>query len=38
MRDAIHVATREQHGVARIMSFDTGFAGLPAFSACPEAH
>jgi predicted nucleic acid-binding protein len=28
-RDAIHVATMEQHGVARIMSFDTGFDGLP---------
>jgi predicted nucleic acid-binding protein len=28
-RDAIHVATMEQHGVSRIMSFDAGFDGLP---------
>ena len=28
-RDAIHVATMEQHAVARIMSFDTGFDGVP---------
>lgn len=28
-RDAIHVATMEQHGVHRIMSFDAGFDGLP---------
>jgi predicted nucleic acid-binding protein len=28
-RDAIHVATMEQHAVIRIMSFDTGFDGLP---------
>lgn len=28
-RDAIHVATMEQNGVARIMSFDTGFDGYP---------
>lgn len=28
-RDAIHVATMEQHAVGRIMSFDTGFDGLP---------
>lgn len=28
-RDAIHVATMEQHAVSRIMSFDTGFDGLP---------
>jgi hypothetical protein len=28
-RDAIHVATMEQHGVARILSFDSGFDGLP---------
>jgi predicted nucleic acid-binding protein len=28
-RDAIHVATMEQNGVARIMSFDAGFDGYP---------
>jgi predicted nucleic acid-binding protein len=28
-RDAIHVATMEQHAVSRIISFDTGFDGLP---------
>jgi predicted nucleic acid-binding protein len=28
-RDAIHLATMEQHTVRRIMSFDTGFDGFP---------
>jgi predicted nucleic acid-binding protein len=28
-RDAIHVATMEQHAVSRILSFDAGFDGLP---------
>lgn len=28
-RDAIHVATMEQHAVTRILSFDKGFDGLP---------
>jgi predicted nucleic acid-binding protein len=28
-RDAIHLATIEQHGVGQIMSFDTGFDGYP---------
>ena len=28
-RDAIHVATMEQHGIGRIMSFDSGFDGVP---------
>ena len=28
-RDALHVAVMERHGVARIMSFDAGFDGLP---------
>lgn len=28
-RDAIHVATMAAHGVHRIMSFDTGFDGVP---------
>jgi predicted nucleic acid-binding protein len=28
-RDAIHVATMQRHRVTRIMSFDSGFDGLP---------
>jgi hypothetical protein len=28
-RDAIHIATMEQHEVARILSFDTGFDAIP---------
>ena len=28
-RDAVHVAIMEQHGIERILSFDTGFDGLP---------
>jgi uncharacterized protein len=28
-RDAIHVATMQQHGVTRIMSFDAGFDAIP---------
>jgi hypothetical protein len=28
-RDAIHVATMQQHGVKRIMSFDAGFDQIP---------
>lgn len=28
-RDALHLAIMERHGVARIMSFDTGFDGVP---------
>ncbi len=28
-RDAIHLATMEQNGVSRIMSFDAGFDGHP---------
>jgi hypothetical protein len=28
-RDALHVAGMEHHGVTRILSFDTGFDGLP---------
>ena len=28
-RDAIHVAVMEQHGMRRILSFDTGFDGYP---------
>jgi uncharacterized protein len=28
-RDAIHVAMMERHGIERILSFDTGFDGVP---------
>ncbi len=28
-RDALHVAVMERHGLTAIMSFDTGFDGLP---------
>jgi len=28
-RDAIHVAVMEQHGIERILSFDTGFDAVP---------
>jgi len=28
-RDAIHVAVMEQHGLRKILSFDTGFDGYP---------
>jgi len=28
-RDAVHLAVMEQHGVDRILSFDSGFDGLP---------
>ena len=28
-RDAIHVAVMEQHGIHRILSFDSGFDGFP---------
>jgi hypothetical protein len=28
-RDALHVAVMEQHGIERILSFDSGFDGLP---------
>ena len=31
-RDALHVAVMEQHGIARILSFDAGFDGLPGIS------
>ena len=31
-RDAIHAAVMQRHGIATIMTFDRGFAGLPGIS------
>ncbi len=31
-RDAIHVAIMEQNGIERILSFDSGFDGLPGIT------
>ncbi len=31
-RDAIHVAIMEHHGIARILSFDTGFERVPGLT------
>jgi len=31
-RDALHVAIMEQHGIERILSFDSGFDGFPGIS------
>ena len=31
-RDAIHGAVMQRHGIATIMTFDRGFAGLPGIS------
>lgn len=28
-RDAVHLAVMHQHGISRILSFDSGFDGLP---------
>jgi len=28
-RDAVHLAVMEQHGIKRILSFDSGFDGFP---------
>ena len=28
-RDAVHLAVMEQHGIAQILSFDSGFDGFP---------
>ena len=28
-RDAVHLAVTEQHGIERILSFDSGFVGFP---------
>jgi uncharacterized protein len=31
-RDAVHIAAMEQHGIAEILSFDSGFEGLPGIT------
>lgn len=31
-RDAVHVAVMEQHGIEQILSFDSGFDGLPGIT------
>jgi predicted nucleic acid-binding protein len=31
-RDALHIAVMEQHGVTRILSFDSGFDGVPGIT------
>jgi uncharacterized protein len=31
-RDAIHLAVMEQHGIERILTFDTGFDGFPGIT------
>ncbi len=31
-RDAVHVAVMQQHGIARILSFDAGFDSFPGIS------
>ena len=31
-RDAIHLAVMEQHGINRILSFDSGFDGFPGIA------
>ena len=31
-RDAVHIAVMEQHGVDRILSFDSGFDGYPGIT------
>jgi len=31
-RHAVHLAVMEQHGIDRILSFDSGFDGLPGIT------
>src|SRR5208337_5211394 len=31
-RDAVHLAVMEQHGINRILSFDSGFDGFPGIA------
>lgn len=32
VRDAVHLAVMEQHGIERILSFDSGFDGFPGIT------
>jgi predicted nucleic acid-binding protein len=31
-RDALHIAVMEQHGIGRILTFDSGFDGFPGIT------
>lgn len=31
-RDAVHIAVMEQHGIERILTFDSGFDGVPGIT------
>ena len=35
-RDAIHVAVMERHGIKRVLSFDSGFDGVPGLTRIAE--
>jgi predicted nucleic acid-binding protein len=35
-RDAVHLAVMEQHGIERILTFDSGFDGLPGITRLPS--
>ncbi len=34
-RDALHVAVMQRHGASTILSFDTGFEGIPGVRRIP---
>ena len=34
-RDAVHLAVMEQHGIDRILTFDSGFDGFPGITRLP---
>jgi hypothetical protein len=31
-RDAVHLAVMDQHGIERVLSFDSGFDGFPGIT------
>jgi uncharacterized protein len=35
-RDAVHLAVMEQHGIEQILTFDSGFDGLPGITRLPS--
>lgn len=37
-RDAIHAAIMQRHGISTIMTFDSGFAALPALGCSPDSY